>query len=77
MPHQPEPSYTMPDKPETTEGQISVMWDVLANHIPHCFGELNARISWQNVKLNFILIILAIIAGMAGGSVALLLAHMF
>jgi len=43
----------MPDKPKTQREQTSMLWDAVFNHIPE-------RLTWQDMKLNFILALLAL-----------------
>ena len=49
----------IPAKPKTTKAQIDMIWDALFNEIPHKF-------KWQDVKINFILVFVALILTMIG-----------
>jgi len=42
-----------PKKPDTPEGQLSVLWDVVCNHVL-------TWMAWQDVKMGFIIALLAI-----------------
>ena len=44
----------IPKKPETLTEQISMMWDALFNDLPH-------RLKWQDTKINFILVFMALL----------------
>lgn len=44
----------LPDKPKTQKAQINMIWDALFNEIPH-------RLKWQDIKINFILVFVALI----------------
>ena len=46
----------MPEKPKTRDEQISMIWDALFNHV---FTALH----WQDIKINFILTLIAILIG--------------
>lgn len=48
------PTNRLPQKPETQKEQISLLWDMVCNHMLH-------RLSWQDIKINFILLLLALI----------------
>lgn len=49
----------IPDKPETMEEQVSVLWDIVCNH-------LWTRAKVQDLKLNFVLAFMTLlIAGLA------------
>ena len=44
----------MPKKPKSLEDQIDTLWDIVANHIL-------SRLHWQDIKLNFIMGLVALI----------------
>ena len=49
----------MPEKPEKQGEQISMLWDAVFNHIP-------TKLKWVSVKLNFVLVFLALILAFQG-----------
>ncbi len=59
----------IPEKPETQEEQINMLWDGVFNHLPH-------RLAWLNIKINFILTFMAIELGLTGFAIALIMQHM-
>ena len=44
-------------KPVTTKEQINLIWEAVFNHIP-------SQLHWQDIKINFILVFVALILGM-------------
>lgn len=56
---------TKPEKPNTLKQQVSMMWDVLFNEIPHHF-------KWQDRKINFVLIFMGLILAAVGIGIAIL-----
>ena len=59
-------SYEVPPKPRGVNKQISMVWDYLYNHLPSRLAEQDKRIVWQDIKLNFILILVALILAYLG-----------
>jgi len=53
--------YEIPEKPEKSKEQISMLWDAMYNHIPGILKEQNKRLGWQELKINFILVLVALI----------------
>lgn len=53
--------YEIPPKPEKPEDQISMMWDAIYNHIPSILRQQDRRFKWQDVKINFVLALIALI----------------
>ena len=54
-------TYSTPPKPRSVNKQISMVWDYLYNHLPSKMGEQDRRIWWQDIKINFILVLVALI----------------
>ena len=48
--------YTTPEKPEKSCDWRDQVWNALFNEIPH-------RLEWQDIKINFILLFMAILLG--------------
>ncbi len=46
--------HNTPLKPEKQKDQIGMLWDAVYNHIP-------TRLKWQDIKLNFILGLIALV----------------
>ena len=59
-------SYTIPEKPESPDEQTSMMWDFLYNHLPSRLANQDFKILWQERKINFILILVAILVACFG-----------
>ena len=59
-------NYEMPVKPVTTKEQTSMMWDFLYNHLPERLTKQDDKILWQDRKINFILILVAILVACFG-----------
>jgi len=51
----------IPKKPKSVNKQLSMLWDSCYNHIPTRLDRVDWRLHWQDMKLNFILILLALI----------------
>ena len=58
--------YEIPRKPRNVNKQVSMVWDYLYNHLPSKLAEQDKRIGWQDVKLNFILVLVALILAYLG-----------
>ena len=58
--------YKKPRKPRNVNKQVSMMWDFMYNDLPHILGKQDSRIAWQDRKINFVLILLAILAACFG-----------
>jgi len=43
-----------PEMPKDPRKRNEMMWEAIFNHIPH-------RLAWQDMKLNFVLVLLALI----------------
>ena len=56
----------LPEKPKTTKEQVSVLWDIVANH-------LITQVRMNNMKLNFVLGFLGLIMGLIGITIALVI----
>ncbi len=52
----------VPKKPDDVEGQISVLWDFMTNHVW-------SRLKWQDVKMNFVLVFLGLILALLAISI--------
>ena len=59
--HQRKINYKPPEKPKSLEDQISMMWDAVYNHIPCLFEKQERQSKWQELKINFILVFVALI----------------
>ena len=59
-------NYEIPPKPESINDQISMIWDFLWNHLPSRLNKQDDRILWQERKINFILILVAILVAWVG-----------
>ena len=53
--------YKVPPKPKTQKEQTSMLWDAVYNHIPSILRQQDRRLKWQDVKLTFVLIFMALI----------------
>jgi len=58
--------YEIPPKPESNNEQTSMMWDFLYNHLPSRLNKQDYKILWQDRKINFILILVAILVACFG-----------
>lgn len=54
-------NYEIPPKPRSPNKQISMVWDYLYNHLPGRLAEQDRRIWWQDIKINFIIVLIALI----------------
>lgn len=52
-------NHKIPEKPKTQKDQVSVMWDIMCNH-------LLSWAKWQDVKMRFIMAFLALIIALLG-----------
>jgi len=59
-------NYEIPPKPEGINEQTSMMWDFLYNHLPSRLNKQDYRILWQDRKINFILVLVAILVACFG-----------
>ena len=59
-------NYEIPPKPENSNEQISMMWDFLYNHLPTRLNRQDYKILWQDRKINFILVLVAILVACFG-----------
>jgi len=59
-------TYEIPQKPESSEEQTSMMWDFLYNHLPGRLNKQDYKILWQDRKLNFMFIFLALLLACFG-----------
>lgn len=55
-------------RPKDEKEQGDMIWDACFNHLPH-------RLAWLNIKINFILVFMAIELGLTGFAITLLLEH--
>lgn len=51
--------FKMPPKPKTTKERVSVLWDIIGNCVL-------TQLKVQNLKLTFVLVLMAIIIGFLG-----------
>jgi len=58
--------YKKPPKPRNPNKQLSMIWEQAFNHIPGELGKMHRRLYWQDVKLNFMLVLLALILASLG-----------
>lgn len=56
----------IPEKPNATKDQVSMLWDAVYNHLP-------SRLSWQDKKISFVLAITGLSLGLLGVIIALLI----
>lgn len=56
-------NYTVPEKPETLDEQVSMIFDAMFNHLPGHMQRLQDRQDWCDVKMRFQLALLAVIVG--------------
>ena len=59
-------NYEIPPKPESPNEQTSMMWDFLYNHLPGRLNKQDDKILWQDRKINFILVLVAILVACFG-----------
>ena len=59
-------SYEIPPKPKSIDEQVSMVWDFLYNHLPEKLSEQDRKIWWQDIKVNFILVLVALILACLG-----------
>lgn len=59
-------NYEIPPKPESHDEQISMIWDFVYNHLPGRLHEQDKKITWQDRKINFILVLVAILVAWVG-----------
>ena len=55
----------VPEKPKTEKAQISILWDIISNHIIH-------RLNWQDIKMNFILGLTGLILALCAVMISLI-----
>jgi len=65
-PWQQNNTYAIPPKPEDSKEQTSMMWDFLYNHLPSRLNKQDYKILWQDRKINFILVLVAILVACFG-----------
>lgn len=53
--------YKPPSKPDSFEGQVSALWDVIFNGFHHQIDKIEMRQDTQDTKLSFIMILLGLI----------------
>lgn len=58
--------YHCPEKPKSQKDMIDQMWWMLHNHIP-------SILNFQNLKINFILVFMALVLGLVAGLIALVI----
>jgi len=58
--------YDIPPKPKAESDQVSMIWDFLWNHLPDRLNRQDYKILWQDRKINFILILVAILVACFG-----------
>jgi len=58
--------YEIPSKPQSLDDRVSMIWDFVYNHLPGRLNEQDRKITWQDHKINFILILVAILVGCFG-----------
>ncbi len=56
--------HDMPKKPKTNTAKIDLVWDAVFNHLP-------TQLRWVNLKMNFIIAFMALILGLLGLIIAL------
>jgi len=59
-------NYKIPEKPKDPDQQVSMMWDFLYNHLPGRLNKQDYKILWQDRKINFILVLVAILVACFG-----------
>ena len=59
-------NYEIPTKPEAPNDQISMIWDFVWNHLPSRLKKQDDKILWQDRKINFILVLVAILVACFG-----------
>jgi len=59
-------NYKIPEKPKEPDQQTSMMWDFLYNHLPSRLNKQDYKILWQDRKINFILVLVAILVACFG-----------
>lgn len=53
----------VPRKPRTANKQLSMIWEQCFNHLPTIMAGMNKRLWWQDRKLDFMCVLLALILG--------------
>ena len=56
----------IPPKPRNPNKQLSMLWDYVYNHLTSSLERQDRRLYWQDIKINFILILLALILASLG-----------
>jgi len=59
-------NYEIPPKPQTLDEQVSMIWDFVYNHFPGRLQKQDDKILWQDRKINFILVLVAILVACFG-----------
>ena len=59
-------SYKIPTKPRNPNKQLSMIWDYCFNHLPSKLEEQDDRLRWQDRKLNFMFVFLALLLACLG-----------
>jgi len=49
----------IPQKPESKDEQVSMIWDALYNHVFH-------KLKWQDIKITFILVFVGLLLAAFG-----------
>lgn len=65
-PWQDNDTYEIPPKPEGIDAKMDMVWEYCFNHLPSRLRRQERRLHWQDVKLNFILVLLALILASLG-----------
>ena len=59
-------TYETPPKPQSIDEQVSMVWDFLYNHLPGRLSDQDKKILWQDRKLNFLFVFLALLLACLG-----------
>ena len=61
QPWKKKPDYKIPLKPRIPNKQLSMIWEQCFNHLPGQLEKIDWRLHFQDIKINFILVLMALI----------------
>jgi len=59
-------NYEIPPKLQNPNDHVSMIWDFVWNHLPSRLNKQDDKILWQDRKINFILVLVAILVACFG-----------
>ena len=56
-------AHEIPAKPRNPNKQLAMVWEYCFNHLPSKLARIDRRLWWQDRKLDFMCVLLALILG--------------